>query len=133
LARTDRDGDQQGEIQAHVADNHLYVPVSDFMRKYRSYAEDAFGRLLTAQEEALTPEQRSWLTANESAITERIDRFFQAGQTHRLWKNWTRQKRDLLTIINAVKAADADTAQVGKSQTARELYDALDAYEPDQL
>ena len=133
LARTDRDDDQQGEIQAHVADNHLYVPVSDFMTKYRSYAEDAFGRLLAAQEEALTPEQRSWLTANESAITERIDRFFQAGQTHRLWKNWSRQKRDLLTIINAVKAADADTVQLGKSQTARELYDALDAYEPDQL
>lgn len=49
------------------------------MTKYREYVEDAFGRLLAVQEETLTAEQRSWLTANESAITERIDRFFQAG------------------------------------------------------
>ena len=132
LARSDGDEDQQGEIQAHVADNHLYVPASDFMAKYREYAEDAFGRLLTAQEEALTPDHRSWLTANESKITERIERFFEAGQTHRLWENWSQQKRDLLTIINAVKAADADTAQLGESQTAKEIYEALEAYNPDR-
>ncbi|GAA0253412.1 primase-associated protein [Haladaptatus pallidirubidus] len=132
LARTDRDGDQQGEIQAYVADNNLYVPVSDFMQKYRSYAEDAFGRLLTAQEEALTTEQRSWLTANESAITDRINRFFAAGQTHRIWKNWSRQKQRLRTIINAVQAADDDVACIGQTHTARELYAALEAYEPTQ-
>ncbi|XVH33819.1 primase-associated protein (plasmid) [Haloferacaceae archaeon DSL9] len=132
LARADGDENQQGEIQAHVADNHLYVPVSDFMEKYREYAEDAFGRLLTVQEEALTADQRSWLTANESAITDRIDRFFQAGQTHRVWENWSRQKRDLLTIINAVSAADDDVAQLGETQTARDLYEAVDAYDPDR-
>lgn len=132
LAREDRPGDEQGEIRARVADNHLYVPVSDFMAKYRAYAEGAFDRLLSAQEEELTSDQRSWLTANESAITERIDRFFDAGQTHRLWANWSRQKRDLLTIINAVAAADADTAQLGEPQTADELYDALEAYDPDR-
>ncbi|GAA0239941.1 primase-associated protein [Haladaptatus pallidirubidus] len=132
LARTDRDGDQQGEIQTHVADNHLYAPVSDFMQKYRSYAEDAFSRLLAAQEEALTPKQRSWLTANESAITERIDRFFAAGQTHRIWRNWSRQKQRLRTIINAVHAVDDDVAQLGQTHTARELYAALEAYDPER-
>lgn len=132
LARADGDEEQQGEIQAHVADNNLYVPVSDFMAKYREYAEDAFGRLLAVQEEALTAEQRSWLTANESAITDRIDRFFQAGQTHRVWENWSRQKRDIRTIINAVKAADADTAQIDEPQSARALYKALEAYDPDR-
>ncbi|MFC4360239.1 primase-associated protein [Halobium salinum] len=130
LARSEGDENQQGEIKAHVADNHLYVPVSDFMEKYREYTEDAFGRLLAVQEEALTADQRSWLTANESAITDRIDRFFQAGQTHRVWENWSRQKRDLLTIINAVSAADDDVAQLGETQTARDLYQAVDAYEP---
>ena len=49
------------------------VSVSDFMAKYRAYAEDVFSRLPAAQEGILTPDQRSWLTANESAITERID------------------------------------------------------------
>ncbi|WP_254533437.1 primase-associated protein [Natrinema gelatinilyticum] len=132
LARADGDENQQGEIQAHVADNNLYVPVSDFMAKYREYTEDAFGRLLAVQEEVLTSEQRSWLTANESAITEHIDRFFQAGQTHRVWENWSRQKRDLRTIINAVTAADDGVAQLGETQTARELYNALDAYEPER-
>ena len=132
LARADQNDDQQGDIQTHVADNHLYVPVSDFMAKYRVYAEDAFQRLLAAQEEALTPEQRSWLTANESAITERIDRFFAAGQTHRIWENWSRQKQQLRTIINAVQAADDDVAYLGQTHTARELYDALAAYEPER-
>ena len=132
LARADGDEEKQGEIQAHIADNHLYIPVSDFMAKYREYAEDAFERLLAVQEEALTPEQRSWLTANESAITERIDRFFQAGQTHRVWENWSRQKRDLLTIINAVSDADDNIAQLGETETARDLYKAVDAYEPER-
>ncbi|EJN56893.1 hypothetical protein HSB1_47100 [Halogranum salarium B-1] len=132
LARADGDENQQGEIQTHVADNHLYVPVSDLMAKYREYAEDAFGRLLAVQEETLTAEQRSWLTANESAITDRINRFFQAGQTHRVWKNWSQQKRDLLTIINAVSAADDDVAQLGETQTARDLYEAVEAYDPDR-
>lgn len=132
LAREDGDEDQQGEIQTHVADNHLYVPASDFIAKYCKYANDAFTRLLAAQEEALSAEQRSWLTANESAITERIDRFFLAGQTHRVWENWSRQKRDLLTIINAVKAADDNIAQLGQMQTARDLYEALDAYDPER-
>ncbi|AQL44716.1 hypothetical protein BV210_18350 (plasmid) [Halorientalis sp. IM1011] len=132
LARADAEGDQQGKIQAHVADNNLYVPVSDFMVKYREYAEDAFDRLLTVQDETLTAEQRSWLTANESAITDRIDRFFEAGQTHRVWTNWSRETRNLRTIINAVAAADDDVAQLGATQTARDLYAALDAYEPER-
>ena len=132
LARTDGDGGQQGEIQAHVADNNLYVPASDFMAKYREYAEDAFTRLLSVQEETLTAEQRSWLIANESAITERIDRFFQAGQTHRVWENWSRQKRDLLTIINAISDADDSIAQLGETQTARDIYKAVDEYEPER-
>ncbi|MFC7215987.1 primase-associated protein [Saliphagus sp. GCM10025334] len=132
LARTDGDEGEQGEIQAHVADNNLYVPVSDLMAKYREYAKDAFGRLLAVQEETLTAEQRSWLTANESAISERIDRLFQAGQTHRVWENWSRQKRDLLTIINAVTAADDNVVELGETQTARDLYKAVDAYDPDR-
>ena len=130
LARADGDEEEQGEIQAHLAENHLYVPVSDFMAKYREYAEDAFDRLLAVQEEALTAEQRSWLTTNESAITDRIDRFFQAGQTHRVWENWSRQKRDIRTVINAVKAADDETAQLDEPQSARALYEALEAYDP---
>ncbi|WP_049972531.1 primase-associated protein [Haladaptatus cibarius] len=99
LARADGYGKQQGEIQAHIADNHLCVPASDFMAKYHEYAEDAFGRLLAVQEETLTVEQRSWLTANGTAITDRIDRFFQAGQTHRVWENYCLSRSGLALIL----------------------------------
>lgn len=132
LARTTGEPDQQGEIQAHVADNHLYVPVSDFMQKYRAYAEDGFERLLDVQTTTLSETQRSWLTANESKIADRIDRFFAAGQTHRIWDGWSEQKRTLLTIINAVAAAADDVAQLGQTQTARDLYEAVDTYDPDR-
>lgn len=66
------------------------MPVGDFNKKYRDYAEQVFKKLLRAQEDGLSEDQRTWLTTNESAITERIDRFLETGHHERIWPNWDR-------------------------------------------
>ncbi len=119
-----------GELLTRVKDNHLYVPVGDFDSKYREYAERAFQKLLHVQEEGLSEDQLTWLMTNESAITERIDRFLETGQHERIWRNWDRGKRTIRVLQRALSDAPDDVAQRGEFHSAKELYRAVEAYEP---
>ena len=120
------DGDR--ELLTRVADNNLYVPVGDFDAKYREYADQAFKQLIRVQENGLSDDQLTWLTTNESAISERIDSFDETGQYERLWHNWDRGERAVRAFRRAL--ANADAVEQGEFYTAKELYDALEAYTP---
>lgn len=127
----DSESNARGEILTRVSNNHLYVPVGDFDRKYRSYAEEAFKELLRVQEDEISAEQRTWLTTNEDAISERIDRFQTTGHTERLWRNWQPDQRLIRVVRNAVRRASTEQVGTGEFHTARELFSAIDSYDPD--
>lgn len=91
------------EILTRVKDNKLYVPVGDFDSKYRDYAERAFKKLLRVQEDGLSDDQLTWLTTNESAITERIERFLETGHHERIWRNWDRGERTIRVLRQALR------------------------------
>jgi len=76
--------EKPGNCSLARQNNCLYVPVGDFDTKYREYARRAFKKLLRVQEENLSEDQLTWLTTNESAITERIDRFIETGHHERI-------------------------------------------------
>ncbi|GAD53934.1 hypothetical protein MBEHAL_2694 [Halarchaeum acidiphilum MH1-52-1] len=69
--------------------------------------------------------------ANESAITERIDRFLEGSNHDRIWRDWDRGERLVRVLREAVTDVDDDTATVGTFHSAQALYDALAAYEPE--
>ena len=133
-----RDGDESStepdddrEILTRVKDNHLYVPVGDFDSKYGDYAEQAFKKLLRVHEDGLSDDQLTWLTTNESTITERIDRFLNTGHHDRIWRNWDRGDRTIRMLRQALNDAPNNVVQQGTFHTAKELYWAVDAYDPD--
>jgi len=128
-----RPSDVEGntEIRTRVKDNNLYVPAGDFDEKYEEYAREAFKKLLRVQEDGLTEEQETWLVANESAITERIDRFLEGGNHDRVWRDWDRGERLVRVLQEAVTNADDEMATVGAFHSAQALYDALDTYKPE--
>lgn len=128
---TETGSNTQGEILTRIANNHLYVPVGDFDRKYRSYAEQAFKKLLRVQENEITEEQRTWLTTNESAISEQLERFQHAGHTERLWRDWQPGQRLIRVVRAAVRHATDEHAETGEYHTAEELYNALESYDTD--
>ncbi|WP_435182192.1 primase-associated protein [Halorussus sp. AFM4] len=121
--------DNGRDILTRVKDNNLYVPVGDFDNKYRDYAERAFKKLLRVQEDGLSDDQLTWLTTNESAITERIDRFLETGHHERIWRNWDRGERTIRVLRRALSDAPEDVAQKGEFHTAKELFRAVESYE----
>ncbi|MFC6615979.1 primase-associated protein [Halopenitus salinus] len=128
---TSTDDDEDSEILSRVRDNNLYVPVGDFDEKYRSYGKRAFKKLLTVQEQGLSEEQRTWLTTNESEIAEQISGFVETGNYDRLWRNWDRGTRTIRVLRRVLTASPAETVQLGEFHTANEIYDAIDAYTPE--
>ncbi|WP_199897078.1 primase-associated protein, partial [Halarchaeum acidiphilum] len=88
-------------------------------------------KLLSVQEDGLSEDQQTWLVANESAITERIDRFLEGSNHDRIWRDWDRGERLVRVLREAVTDVDDDTATVGTFHSAQALYDALAAYEPE--
>lgn len=125
------DDDENGEILTKVADNNLYIPLHLLYREYRDYAEEGFKRLLSVQEKMLTDDQRAWLRNNVDYIIDRIDRFFQAGQEDRVWKNWSRPERKLRFLVDAVEEAPDKIATIGEPLRAEQLRGALEYYSPD--
>jgi hypothetical protein len=120
-----------GEILTQVKDNNLYVPVGDFDAKYQDYAERAFNELLRVQEAGLSEDQVTWLRTNEAAISERIERFLNTGHHERIWRNWDRGERTVRVLRRALSAVSGDIAERGEFQTANELYQAIETYDPD--
>jgi len=129
--RTQTRKSKRGNILTRVKNNHLYVPAGDFDIKYRDYAKRAFKKLLRVQETGLSEDQLTWLTTNESAITERIDRFLETGHHERIWRNWDRGEQTVRVLRRALSDAPDDIVQQGKFHTAKELYRAVEAYEPE--
>jgi hypothetical protein len=119
------------EILTRVKDNHLYVPVGDFDTKYRDYAERAFKKLLRVQEDGLSDDQLTWLTTNESAITDRIDRFLETGHHGRIWRNREPGDRTIRVLRQILSNAPDDGLQLGEFHTAKELYRAVEADDSD--
>ncbi|WP_136591300.1 primase-associated protein [Salinigranum halophilum] len=128
-AESANDGGETREILTRVKNNHLYVPVGDFDSKYRDYAKEAFKKLLIVQEGGLSEDQLTWLTTNESAITEQIDRFVETGHHERIWRNWEPGERLIRVLRRALRDARDDVVQQGEFHTAKELYRAVDAYD----
>jgi len=121
--------DEKGEIRTQVKNNHLYVPLDHLHDTYRSYAKRSFGRLQAVQEDELGEPQRKWLREHETAITERTHYALEIGQYEKVWKNWDQGEQVVRLLQNAVRASPH--TQVGEFYTARELSDALEAYEPE--
>jgi len=124
-----RDADE--EIQTHIKENHLYIPAGDFDDKYRSYAEQAFKKLLTVHEDGLSADQHTWLTTNESGISERIDRFVETGNHDRIWHNWNPGDRTVGILRQALGATFETDVSLGGYHTATQLFEILDDYAPD--
>jgi hypothetical protein len=121
--------DDYEEMLTRLKDNHLYVPVGDFDTKYHDYAERGFKRLLRVQEDGLSDDQLTWLTTNESDITERINRFLETGHHERIWRNWDRGERTIRVLRQVVSDTATDEVQQGEFHTAKELYQAVEAYD----
>lgn len=117
-----------GEIRTQVANNNLYISIDHFEATYQQYAETGFGQLQAVQEEELGGTERRWLAQNETAITERTDRALKGGHYEQVWTHWDSGERIVRLLRTAVQA-DPRT-QIGEFYTAKELYDALDAYNP---
>lgn len=131
LVYADTEDGASENLLTRVKNNRLYVPVGDFDTKYREYARRAFKRLLKVQEENLSEDQLTWLTTNESAITERIDRFIEAGHHERIWRDWDAGERILRVLRDAIQAAPDETATLGDFHSAKALYEAVEAYDPE--
>jgi len=131
LVRADTETGETGELLTRVKDNCLYVPVGDFDAKYREYARRAFKKLLRVQEENLSEDQLTWLTTNESAITERIDRFIETGHHERIWRDWDAGERTIRVLRDAIRDAPNETATLGEFHSAKALYAAVDTYDPE--
>ncbi|WP_114578537.1 primase-associated protein [Saliphagus sp. LR7] len=121
--------EETGEIRTQLANNNLYIPIEDFEAKYQEYAETGFARLRSAQEDELGEDERSWLTANETAVSDRTERALRGGHYEKVWKNWNRGE-PLVRLLRSAISASSHT-QVGEFHTSKELYDALDTYDPD--
>jgi len=114
-----------------VKNNRLYVPVSDFDTKYREYAKRAFKKLLWAHEKNLSEDQLTWLTTNETAISERIDRFTETGHNERIWRNWDPGERTIRVLRDAIRDAPDEIVSLGEFNSAKELFEAVEAYDPE--
>ena len=120
--------EETGEIRTQVANNNLYIPIDHFEATYQQYAETGFGQLRAVQEDELGGTERRWLAQNETAITEWTDKALKGGHYERVWTHWGSGERIVRLFRTAVQA-DPRT-QIGEFYTAKELYDALDAYNP---
>jgi hypothetical protein len=123
--------EEQPAFLTRVRNNHLYVPIGDFDRKYSEYARTGFKRLLQAQEDELTSEQITWLTTHETAISERIESFLNSGHRERVWRNWDVGERLIRVLKKAIEQYPEDGIQVGEFLSANEIFRAIEAYDPD--
>ncbi|MFC4990336.1 primase-associated protein [Saliphagus infecundisoli] len=121
--------EETGEIRTQLANNSLYIPIEDFETDYQEYAETGFSSLRSVQEDELGEDERSWLTANETAISDRIERAIRGGHYEKLWQNWDQGQRLVRLLRSAISASP--NIQVGEFHTSKELYDALEAYDPE--
>lgn len=131
------DGDLSVEEESRafltrLKDNNLYVPIGDFDQKYLEYARGAFKRLLQTHEDDLTEEQRTWLTANETAISERIDSFLSSGHREHIWRNWDVGERLVRVLRKAINDYPDEDVQLGAFLSAKDLYATVEHYEPEQ-
>ncbi|MCU4719583.1 primase-associated protein [Halapricum hydrolyticum] len=131
LVHADTEPGETGELLTRVKDNCLYVPVGDFDTKYREYARRAFKKLLRVQEENLSEDQLTWLTTNESAITERIDRFIETGHHERIWRDWNPGERTIRVLRDAIRDVPDEVVSLGEFHSAKELFEAVEAYDPE--
>ena len=131
LVHADTETDGTGELLTRVKNNRLYVPVGDFDTKYREYASRAFKTLLRVQEKNLSEDQLTWLTTNEEAITERIDRFIETGHHERIWRDWDPGERTIRVLRDSIRDAPDETATLGEFHSAKALYEAVDEYDPE--
>jgi len=72
-----------------------------------------------------------WLTTNESAITERVDRFIETGHHERIWRDWNSGERTIRVLRDAVRDAPDGVTTLGEFHSAKELFEAVEAYEPE--
>jgi hypothetical protein len=126
------DDNSTGEIETRVVDNHLYVPLHRLEEQFLEYTSSGFQYLNNVQAGRLSADEESWLRENVDYISERIDRFFRAGQEDRIWKNWSRSERKLRFIVTAVQAADDDIATLGTELSADQIRAALDHYSAEE-
>ncbi|MCU4927115.1 primase-associated protein [Halobacteria archaeon AArc-dxtr1] len=131
LVHADTETGEAGELLTRVKNNCLYVPAGDFDTKYREYARRAFKKLLRVQEENLSEDQLTWLTTNESAITERIDRFIETGHHERIWRDWDPGERTIRVLRDAIRDAPDEVTTLGEFHSAKELFEAVEAYDPE--
>jgi hypothetical protein len=122
--------DDDGEIRNSFKDRTLYVPLDDIDEKYNQYLETGFKQLVHALESMLDHERIEWLVANESRISEKIDRDIDAGRYDHVWVDWEHGERKIRVLKNAVKDAPDDLATIGEFLTAKTLYEVLTDYEP---
>jgi len=119
-------------FETKFTDNALYIPLERVEEEYLEYTEDAFEHILTLQGQALTDDQKAWLRNNVSYVSERIDRFFSAGQEDRIWKDWSRSSRKLRFLIETVQEAPDSTAALGEPVSAEQLRAALEHHPADE-
>jgi len=119
LVHADPEPGETGELLTRIKDNCLYVPVGDFDTKYREYARRAFKKLLRAQDENLSEDQVTWLSTNESAITERIDRFIETGHHERIWRDWNPGERTIRVLRDAIRDVPDEVVSLGSSTRRR--------------
>jgi len=131
LVHADPEPGETGELLTRIKDNCLYVPVGDFDTKYREYARRAFKKLLRVQEENLSEDQLTWLSTNESAITERIDRFIETGHHERIWRDWNPGERTIRVLRDAIRDAPDEVVLLGEFHSAKVLFEAVKAYDPE--
>jgi hypothetical protein len=124
--------DDDHTYKSRLADNHLYIPLERVEEDYLEYTEEAFDHILTLQGRALSDDQKAWLRNNVSYISERIDRFFAAGQEDRIWKDWSRSTRKLKFLLETVQEAPDSTASLGEPASAEQLRAALEHHHADE-
>ncbi|MFC4989611.1 primase-associated protein [Saliphagus infecundisoli] len=121
--------EETGEILTRIANGNLYIPLAYVRDRYRTYVDTGFGCLRAAQEDDLSDEERNWLATTETAITDRTDRAIELGHYQQIWTTWDRGERVVQLIREAMRTDPR--VQIGEFHTATELYEALEAYNPD--
>ncbi len=76
-------------------------------------------------------DQITWLTTNESAITELIDRFNETGHHERIWRDWNPGERTIRVLRDAIRNAPDEVTTLGAFHSAKELFEAVEAYDPE--
>jgi hypothetical protein len=124
------ENDATGDLKTHIANNNVYIPAEDLYRQVGNQLEDTgFQTLFDAHQEFVSDASLRRFLGHESAITERIDRFLNAGQQDLVWTNWDPDAR-LVRVLRSAVGAQRDLEK-SEAYPAKMLFEAIDRYDPE--